>query len=169
MPNDSESGIRQISVEEFLNAVSARYPVRSRSAVELLQRHFLSSSRVQKLGLALSGFADKIHKGRIQIYGNSESSYIARLSAEEVAAAYERLDKGNISCILVTAGIEPPDELVKYGTENSIPILVTRMPSSDAIAAVSSASASLASGSRPGRREASNVLPQPGGPISSKW
>lgn len=41
-------------------------------------------------------------------------------------------------------------------------------PLIDAMAAVSSASASLASGSTPGRREASRVLPQPGGPTSSR-
>ena len=41
-------------------------------------------------------------------------------------------------------------------------------PLTDAIAAASSASSSLASGNRPGRREANKVLPHPGGPTSSK-
>ena len=42
-------------------------------------------------------------------------------------------------------------------------------PLIEATAAVSSASASVASGSRPGRRDASRVLPQPGGPLISRW
>lgn len=137
MPHSSESGVRSISISEFLDAVSDRHPVSSLSAAEVLSNHFLTSSRVQKLGLALSGFADKIHRGRVQIYGNSERSYIARLSPDEIAEAYSRLDKENISCILVTAGIQPTEDLTDFATANSIPVLTTSIPSSDAIAAVS--------------------------------
>ncbi len=137
MPHNSESGVRSISVSEFLDALSERHPVSSLSSPEVLSNHFLTSARVQKLGLALSGFADKIHKGRIQIYGNSERSYIARLSTEDIADAYCRLDRENISCILLTAGIQSSD-LTSFAAENSIPVLTTSIPSSDAIAAVSS-------------------------------
>lgn len=137
MPHNSESGVRSISVSEFLDAMSERHPVSSLSSSDILANHFLTSSRVQKLGLALSGFADKIHKGRIQIYGNSERSYIARLSPEDISEAYLRLDKENISCILLTAGIQSSD-LTSFAAKNSIPVLTTSIPSSDAIAAVSS-------------------------------
>lgn len=137
MPHASESGVRSISVSEFLDAIADRHPVSSLSPAEVLSNHFLTSSRVQKLGLALSGFADKIHKGRVQIYGNSERSYIARLSPEEIADAYRRLDKDNISCILVTANVQPTDDLIDFSGANSIPVLTTSIPSSDAIASVS--------------------------------
>jgi HPr kinase/phosphorylase len=133
----SESGDRSISISEFLDAISRRHPVSSLSSAEVLSNHFLTSSRVQKLGLALSGFADKIHRGRVQIYGNSERSYIARLSSEEIVEAYDRLDRENISCILVTAGIQPTQDLTDFAASNSIPVLTTSIPSSDAIAAVS--------------------------------
>ncbi|MDI1242110.1 MAG: hypothetical protein PSX80_09340, partial [bacterium] len=137
MPHTSESGVRSISISEFLDAMSERHPVSSPSPVEVLSNHRITSSRVQKLGLALSGFADKIHKGRVQIYGNSERSYIARLSPDGIAEAYDRLDKENISCILVTVGIQPTEDLIRFAAANSIPLLTTSMPSSDAIAAVS--------------------------------
>src|SRR5690606_33750718 len=42
-------------------------------------------------------------------------------------------------------------------------------PAAEATAAASSAWAWSIGGSRPGRREASRVLPQPGGPQSSRW
>src|SRR5690242_18013673 len=133
MPYSSESGVRSISIREFLDAISHRHPVSSLSPAEVLSDHFLTSSRVQKLGLALSGFADKIHRGRVQIYGNSERSYIARLSSEEIVEAYDRLDRENISCILVTAGIQPTQDLTDFAVSNSIPVLTTSIPSSDAI------------------------------------
>ncbi len=133
----SEPESRSISVSDFLDAISERHPVSSLSSQAALSEHYLTSSRVQKLGLALSGFADKIHKGRIQIYGNSERSYISRLSDIQVSEAYARLDKENISCILITAGIEATEELVEFSEASSIPILATTIPSSDAITAVS--------------------------------
>jgi HPr kinase/phosphorylase len=132
----SEREYRSISIAELIAVLSSRLPVATRSSRELLHKHFLKSSRVQKLGLALSGFAGKIHRGRIQIYGNSERSYLDRLAPEDVAAAYDRLDKGNISCILVTAGIEPTAELRTFAVENEIPLLTTPAPSSDTITTV---------------------------------
>jgi len=36
------------------------------------------SSRIQKPGLALSGFTEHIHKDRLQVFGNTEISYLAR-------------------------------------------------------------------------------------------
>lgn len=127
---------RSVTIADLVDVLSARLPIRSESSVHVLGRHTLNSSRVQKLGLALSGFADKIHRGRIQIYGNSERSYLSRLSPAEVAAAFARLDKENISCILVTADIEPTPELRAFAAQNEVPLLATSTPSSDTIAAV---------------------------------
>jgi HPr kinase/phosphorylase len=127
---------RSISIADLVDAISARLSISSESPEPVLSRHFLNSSRVQKLGLALSGFAGKIHRGRIQIYGNSERSYLARLTPVEIAAAYDRLDKENISCIVVTAGIEPTTELRAFAAENEVPLLTTPVASSDTIASV---------------------------------
>lgn len=132
----SEREERSISIADLVDAIRGRLQIESHSTEETLSRHFLNSSRVQKLGLALSGFAGKIHRGRIQIYGNSERSYLARLSVDEVAAAYARLDKHNISCIVVTAGIDPTPELRAFAAENDIPLLSTPTPSSDTIASI---------------------------------
>lgn len=132
----SESEERRISITDLLEVLGARLSIKSESGSDVLSRHFLNSSRVQKLGLALSGFAGKVHRGRIQIYGNSERSYLERLSAEELSSAYARLDRENISCIVVTAGIEPTKDLREFASQNGIPLLTTPTPSSDTIAAI---------------------------------
>lgn len=132
----SEREETRISVKDLVDVIGARLPIRPESDESILSRHFLNSSRVQKLGLALSGFAGKIHRGRIQIYGNSEHSYLERLTEEEVGAAYARLDRKNISCIFVTAGIEPTARLRAFAAANAIPLLTTPTASSDTIAAV---------------------------------
>jgi len=136
MADIKEPEVRSVSIAHFVDVVSSRLSVRAVSSAEVLSRHRLNSSRVQKLGLALSGFADKIHRGRVQIYGNSEQSFLARLSREETKSAFERLDKSNISCILVTADMEPPPELLYFADSHQVPLLLTSAPSSEAITAI---------------------------------
>ena len=100
---------------------------------EALSEHQLDSPRVQKLGLALSGFTHRIHRGRIQIFGNSEAQYFRTLDADNGQASVDRLDGSRISCILITAGNRPPDGMVEFANTNRIPLLTTPIPSSEAI------------------------------------
>jgi len=136
MPSRNAPDQRKISVKDFVDRGRSHFEISLVSAETGLDKYFLDSPRVQKLGLALSGFADKIHQGRIQIFGNSERSYLKRLSATEVTAAYDRLDRTNISCILVTAGVEPSDELTAFTDRHNIPLLKTNIPSSEAISSI---------------------------------
>ena len=103
------------------------------AGADSLPLHLLDSQRVQKLGLALSGFTHRIHRGRIQIFGNSEAQFFRTLDKEGCKTAVERLDAHRISCILVTAGNRPPDEILAFARESSIPLLATPIPSSEAI------------------------------------
>lgn len=124
---------KQISVADFAGRYRDLSYVTEITEPAIGHKHFLDSPRVQKLGLALSGFAGKIHKGRIQIFGNSERNFLDRLSDAEIVAAFERLDRENISCILVTAGIEPDERLVDLSRNNSIPLFCVDSPSSEVI------------------------------------
>ncbi len=50
----------------------------------------ISSPRIQKPGLVLAGFTEYLHRERLQVFGNTEMSYLATLprgAAREVAAA----------------------------------------------------------------------------------
>ena len=39
----------------------------------------ISASRIQKPGLVLAGFTEYLHKERVQVFGNTEMSYLATL------------------------------------------------------------------------------------------
>lgn len=137
MSSRRKSGTERISVAEFAALAALHFDVSVLSDPSYLEAHYLDSQRVQKLGLALSGFAGNIHRGRIQIFGNSERSYLERLDQTEIDAAFKRLDLENISCILVTAASEPDTRLLTFADVTGIPLLMTRLPSSEAIAAIS--------------------------------
>jgi HPr kinase/phosphorylase len=136
MSQSKEPEERRISVAEFVDLVGDRLQTEVISEPSILTSHYLQSPRVQKLGLALSGFADKIHKGRIQIYGNSERSYFDKLTRPERDESFSRLDRENISCILITAGVKTPTQLSAFASENKIPLLRTNTSSSESISAI---------------------------------
>jgi len=93
----------------------------------------ITISRIQKLGLALAGFAHYIHVGRVQILGRSEMSFLEQLTSEERIRAIERLPLEDITCVLVTTGLTPPPEFLKVADEHCIPVLASSLVSSAAI------------------------------------
>lgn len=103
----------------------------------VLESREISSERIQKLGLALAGFANYIHQGRIQIIGKSEISYLSQLSKEKRTEAIERLDIDKICCVLITKNLDPPEEFLEIADRENLPVLKTSLVSSTAIGKVS--------------------------------
>lgn len=96
----------------------------------------ITSDRIQKLGLGLTGFVKYLRSGRIKVVGQSEISFISELQPNERTGAFERLIVNSIPCILLTKHLEPPPELVEFSNRNEIALLHTPQQSSKAIAAV---------------------------------
>jgi HPr kinase/phosphorylase len=111
----------KVTVREFMTAPALALNF------EVLQDHGLeneiASERIQKLGMALAGFNGYIHPDRIQVFGSSELNYLKGLDPESRIAAIHRLKRHRICCIVVTKGLEVPEELVRVGAEEKIPIL----------------------------------------------
>ena len=98
----------------------------------------VSLSRVQRPGLALTGYTDYIRYGRVQIVGGSEISYLRKLGPRARAAILARLCRCRISCFVITKGLEPPRELLAAAEETGIPVLVTPIESTPLIKHLSS-------------------------------
>jgi len=94
-------------------------------------------SRVQRPGLALTGYTDYIRYGRVQILGASELGYLRKLSAARRASVLKRLASCRISCFVVTKGLDAPTELVAEAEARGIPILLTSAESTPFIKALS--------------------------------
>src|SRR5437764_15300475 len=72
----------------------------------------LVSSRIQKPGLALAGFTEHIHKDRLQVFGNTEMSYLATLRPEEARERMRKLFHLPIACLIVPKNLHV-DEMMK--------------------------------------------------------
>lgn len=98
--------------------------------------HRVSSSRIQKPGLALTGYTEHLHADRIQVLGNTEISYLEQLTPAKVEEYLTALCSFPISCFIVTKGLVPPSFLREITERTAIPLLVTPHQSSTFISLI---------------------------------
>jgi len=98
--------------------------------------HRVFSSRIQKPGLALTGYTDHLHPDRVQVLGNTEISYLRQLHEELATIFVDKFCEYPISCIIVTKGLDPPQFLKDAAERQSIPLLVTPLQSSTFISLI---------------------------------
>jgi len=89
--------------------------------------------RIQKPGLALAGFLEYIHPGRIQVLGKSETSFLSERAPAERLRIVSQLCRQGVSCFVLTAGLEPPEELLDETERQGVPLLRTELSSSTTI------------------------------------
>jgi HPr kinase/phosphorylase len=95
-------------------------------------------SRVQRPGLALTGYTDYIRYGRVQIVGGSEVGYLRKLQPRRRAAILAKLCRCPVSCFIVTKGLEVPPELLAAAEAADVPLLITSLQSTPFIKYLSS-------------------------------
>jgi HPr kinase/phosphorylase len=96
----------------------------------------LYSSRIQKPGLALTGYTEHLHADRAQVLGNTEISYLSQLPLEVAKKHIDNLCNFPISCFIVTKALDPPDFLKDSAQRAGIPLLVTHHQSSTFISLI---------------------------------
>lgn len=92
--------------------------------------------RIQKPGLALTGYTEHLHPNRIQILGNTEISYLRQLPEKSACSHLETLCAFPIICFVVTMDLDPPACLIRIVDETGIPLLRTSHLSSTFISLV---------------------------------
>ena len=133
MQPDPANGPRTIPVAAFVANASDELAIDVAAGADGLEKRFITSDRIQKLGLALAGFTTNIHSGRVQIMGGGEMSYLSHMPAAEREKTLHALDIDNICCILFTKGLKPTDDIRTLAEENDLPLLRTPLLSSRAI------------------------------------
>jgi len=126
-----------IYVEELLNDTKAGLSLKLIAGKNAVKRKKIEHFRIQKLGLVLTGFKKHLHKKRVQVFGNTEFSYLNSLSEERQKKTIEEICRANITVMVVTNNLLLPDFFVKLAEKFKLPILLTPLPSSDFINRVS--------------------------------
>lgn len=98
----------------------------------------ITSPHIQKTGLALAGFHEYLKPGRVLILGESEIRYLESLGAPARSTALRLALMGDIPCVIITGGFEPPAELLVEAERAGRPLMKTPVPTPTAIAKLTS-------------------------------
>jgi HPr kinase/phosphorylase len=90
----------------------------------------ISSTRIQKPGLALTGFTEHLHPERVQVFGNTEISYLKTLSEDEQRAVLQKLFDQNLACVVATKNLDLPGPLVEACEKAGLALMKTPLLSS---------------------------------------
>lgn len=90
----------------------------------------VSGPRIQKPGLALTGYTAYVHPERLQVLGLTEISFLRSLDSEKRVLGLNTLCSLEPSCIVVTRGLEVPQELIVGADAHQVPLFSTPLMSS---------------------------------------
>lgn len=85
----------------------------------------IESSKIQRPGLALTGFMDHFRADRIQVVGFSEVAYLRSLAEPEVLQVLEGFFGEQPPCVVITRGLEPPATLLELADAHKVCLFTT--------------------------------------------
>ena len=118
-----------ISVRELLTDDGEHLELELIAGKEGLDRE-ISFERIQKPGLAMTGYVDFIKHGRVQILGESELGYLHHVDGDERRRVLTGLCARPIPCVIVTKALDVPAELIERCDANDLPLLRSQLLSS---------------------------------------
>jgi HPr kinase/phosphorylase len=94
--------------------------------------------RIQKPGLALTGWPEQLHEGRVLVLGGTEIAYLASIPTGSPArkVGIDTLLASEPACVIVCRSLVPPEELRAAAETRGVPLLVSSLLTADFIAAV---------------------------------
>jgi len=98
--------------------------------------HRISSARIQKPGLALTGFTEHLHPERVQVFGNTELSYLRTLTDDQQREVLKKLFESELACVVVTKDLEVPMPLIEGCEKAKLALMKTTLSSSAFISQV---------------------------------
>lgn len=111
---------------------SVGLPIELLAGAQGLNRR-ITNPYIQKTGLALAGFHEYLHPGRVLIYGESEVRFLEGLDPEARRRALAQSFATAVPCVLITGGLEAPPDLVVEAERAGVPLLTTRVGTATAI------------------------------------
>jgi len=87
----------------------------------------ITMSDISRPGIEMAGYFEFYPAERIQLLGKTELSFFSELSPKERASRMEQLCTELTPAIIVTRGIDVPEELIEASERESVPVLKTNM------------------------------------------
>ncbi len=82
-------------------------------------------------GLALTGFLERFAHERVQILGETEMTYVNRLSPEALKDTSEKLFACGLPVVIIAKGLVPPVPFLKAAEQHQTPVFSSRLTTAD--------------------------------------
>ena len=96
----------------------------------------LTVEDVARPGLQLAGYFDHFEPMRLQVMGNVEMSYLAKLTDGERAVIFDRLMSYKFPALLIARDIPPDDQCLQMAKKHNITLLRSKEATSTIISAI---------------------------------
>ena len=96
----------------------------------------LTVEDVSRPGLQLTGFLDHFEPMRLQVMGNVESSYLQKLTPDQLEEAFDRLFSYKIPALLVARSIELDPICYTLAKKHNVTLLRTHEPTSNIVSGI---------------------------------
>jgi HPr kinase/phosphorylase len=90
-----------------------------------------SDADVSTPGLALSGFVARFPEGRMQVFGETEMSYLATLTEDELGQRLEAFFSKQVPAAFVTKGQNVPEALIEAARLAGVPVFRSALTTRD--------------------------------------
>ncbi len=116
--------MEQLSVEQFYRDKKEDLELEQLTA-SLQSGADITVADISRPGLLLTGFGENFLSDRIQIFGQTEVWYLSTLTDAGRREALARLFDYPVPCVIVSKGLDVPEELLEFGNQQRIPVLRT--------------------------------------------
>ncbi len=128
--------VYSVTIDQLVTDPAARLELTIRTGRGGLDRA-LRVPRIQKPGLAITGYREQLHSDRLLVLGGTEIEYLGLRTPEQRQLGIDTLMGASPVAIVITRGLTPPDELFHACKEGQVPLLVSTLTSADFIGRVS--------------------------------
>lgn len=88
---------------------------------------YITTSDISRPGLEMAGYFTHYPANRVQLLGKSELSFFEMLPKEDKIDRVQRLCTPNTPAIIISRGLDVPEELIEASNESNVPVLVSKL------------------------------------------
>ncbi|MBU1318682.1 MAG: HPr(Ser) kinase/phosphatase [candidate division Zixibacteria bacterium] len=120
----------EITVEKLFNDCKEEFEMYLLTGQAGLKKK-ITTAAIHRPGLALAGFTKRFPHKRTLIIGETEIAFITSCSAEERKRLLREFFSFDLPVLVVTKGINPPQELIDTAIESNTAVLQTRLTTAE--------------------------------------
>ena len=124
-----------ILIQELIDGVGESLKLSLRAGNGGLER-VIRVPRIQKPGLALTGYEEQLDVERLLTLGGTEIDFLRAATGAQRTLAVETVMGASPACIIITRDLEPPQELIDACGRDHVPLMTTPLVSAELIAHV---------------------------------